>query len=161
VTVEKSFTQDDVEQILRVVDGLTDVEVRLEVGDLKLHVRKFSGSSPAPTPRAAEAPTLTPLAVAAPEAAPAKPTPAPTPAGAVAIRAPMLGTFYRSPSPTEPSFVDVGSRVRASDPVCIIEVMKLFNTVNAAVDGTIVSIVAHNGQMVEQDDVLFYVKVAG
>jgi acetyl-CoA carboxylase biotin carboxyl carrier protein len=161
MTIEKSFTQDDVEQILRVVDGLTDVEVRLEVGDLKLHVRKFSGSSQTSTPRTAEATAPTPPAAAASEARPANPVPAHTPAGAVAIRAPILGTFYRAPSPAEPSFVDVGSRVRASDPVCIIEVMKLFNTVNAGVDGTIVSIVADNGQMVEQDDVLFYVKVEG
>jgi acetyl-CoA carboxylase biotin carboxyl carrier protein len=161
MTVEKSFTQDDVEQILRVVDGLTDVEVRLEVGDLKLHVRKFSGSSQAPAPRTADVSAPTPPAAATSEARPANPAPAHTPAGAVAIRAPILGTFYRAPSPAEPSFVDVGSRVRASDPVCIIEVMKLFNTVNAGVDGTIVSIVADNGQMVEQDDVLFYVRVDG
>jgi acetyl-CoA carboxylase biotin carboxyl carrier protein len=140
MTVEKSFTQQDVEQILRVVDGLTDVEVRLEVGDMKLHVRKFSGRSEArPTPALAEAPA--------------------GPAGAVAIRAPMLGTFYRAPSPAEPAFVEPGSHVRAGDPVCIIEVMKLFNTVNAGVTGTIVSVVAESGQMVEQDDVLFYVKV--
>jgi acetyl-CoA carboxylase biotin carboxyl carrier protein len=166
MTVEKSFTQQDVEQILRVVDGLTDVEVRLEVGDMKLHVRKFSGRSEArPTPALAEAPASAPRAALAADARPAEPAPASAPvasagpAGAVAIRAPMLGTFYRAPSPAEPAFVEPGSHVRAGDPVCIIEVMKLFNTVNAGVTGTIVSVVAESGQMVEQDDVLFYVKV--
>jgi acetyl-CoA carboxylase biotin carboxyl carrier protein len=159
MTVGKSFTQDDVEQILRLVDGLSDVEVRLEVGDLKLYVRKFSGNEaqspyaphvPAAAPRTADITTARPAAPAAGDAAPT---------GAQAIRAPMLGTFYRAPSPAEPAFVDMGSRVRVGDPLCVIEVMKLFNTVNAGVNGTIVSIIAENGQMVEQDDILFYVKV--
>jgi acetyl-CoA carboxylase biotin carboxyl carrier protein len=171
MTVQKSFTQDDVEQILRVVDGLSDVEVRLEVGDLKLHVRKFSGGSDVQGARLADVPAAAPRPAATPDARPAVPaaSPAPArataegaaPADAVPSRAPMLGAFYRAPSPAEPAFVQEGSRVRAGDPVCIIEVMKLFNTVNAEVDGTIVSIVAENGQMVEQDDILFYVKVEG
>lgn len=164
MTIDKLFTQDDVEQILRVVDSLSDVEVRLEVGEFKLHVRKFAGRTDVEGARAAVVPSSAPLPAVTPQAPPAEsaPTRVPAagaaPAGAVAIRAPMLGTFYRAPSPAERAFVEEGSRVRAGDPVCIIEVMKLFNTVNAGVDGTIVSIVAENGQMVEQDDVLFYVQ---
>ncbi len=165
MTIQKSFTRDDVEQILRVVDGLSDVEVRLEVGDLKLHVRKFSGNSETRSARLADVPAAAPRPAETEDARPAAPVSVRTPgsgaapAGAAAIRAPMLGTFYRAPSPAEPAFVEEGSRVRAADPVCIIEVMKLFNTVNAGVNGTILSIIAESGQMVEQDDILFYVKV--
>ncbi len=81
------------------------------------------------------------------------------PPGTVAIRAPMLGTFYRSPSPTEPPFVEVGKRVAADDPVCLIEIMKLFNTVNAGVDGVILAMAVENGTMVETNDILFLVKI--
>lgn len=150
------FTRDDVEQILRVVDRLTDVEVTLEAGDLRLHVRKFSGNAPLP----AEAPAITPsTAPAMPRAqpAPSKPS-APIPEGAAAIRAPMLGTFYRAPSPTAPPYVEVGKRVAAGDPVCVIEVMKLFNTVNAEIGGTILEIAAENGAMVEYNQILFVVQ---
>lgn len=169
MTVDKCFTQDDVEQILRVIDSLSDVEVRLEVGALKLHVRKSSGAGEAHGVRLAETPTSAARPSATAESRPAEAAVPPEPAcvktadvasaGTVAIRAPMLGTFYRAPSPADISFVEEGSRIRAGDPVCVIEVMKLFNTVNAEVNGTIVAIVPDNGKMVEQDEILFYVKV--
>ena len=152
-----SFTRDDVEQILRVVDRLTDVEVTLEAGDLRLHVRKFSGAAPLPN----DAPAATHFsAPAKPRAqpAPSKPSAARIPEGAVAIRAPMLGTFYRAPSPTEPPYAEVGKRVVAGDPLCVIEVMKLFNTVNAEFGGTILEVAAENGAMVEFNQTLFVVQ---
>ncbi len=151
------FTRDDVEQILRVVDRLTDVEVTLEAGDLRLHVRKFSGAAPPPAEAPAAAPSPAP---AVPRAQPiaSKPAAARIPEGAVAVRAPMLGTFYRAPSPTEPPYVEVGKRVAAGEPVCVIEVMKLFNTVNAEIGGTILEIAAENGAMVEYNQVLFVVQ---
>ncbi len=152
-----AFTRDDVEQILRVVDGLTDVEVTLEAGELRLHVRKFSGTVPppavAPATTASPAPT-----VSRTEPIPSKLSAARIPTGAVAIRAPMLGTFYRASSPTEPPYVEVGKRVAAGEPVCVIEVMKLFNTVNAETGGTILEIAAENGAMVEYNQVLFVVQ---
>jgi acetyl-CoA carboxylase biotin carboxyl carrier protein len=165
------FTQDDVEQILRIVDRMTDVEVRLETADIKLHVRKFNhgereeradASSPTElrvAPVRVASPAVPGAATPAAPPAVAAPKDAAIPPGCVAVRAPMMGTFYRSPSPAEPAFVEVGARIRAADPVCIVEVMKLFNTVNAGVDGTIVAIVPVNGQMVEQDQALFIVKV--
>lgn len=152
-----SFTRDDVEQILRVVDRLTDVEVTLEAGDLRLHVRKYSGAASPP----AEAPAaVLSSAPAAPRAqpAPSKPSVARIPEGTVAILAPTLGTFYRAPSPTEPPYVEVGKRVAAGEPVCVIEVMKLFNTVNAEISGTILEIAAENGAMVEYNQILFVVQ---
>ncbi|MGE0340342.1 MAG: acetyl-CoA carboxylase biotin carboxyl carrier protein subunit [Xanthobacteraceae bacterium] len=162
------FTNSDVEEILRVVDRLTDVEVKFETAEFKLHVRKgvtgaASSSEPAvslqqrtsnaPIP-ALEKPSLPEVRTpAAPSSASPK-----AEAGTVAIKAPMLGRFYRAPSPSEPAYVEVGKRVGPDDTVCMIEVMKLFKTVNAGVAGTIVSIAVNDGDMVEDDQPLFFVK---
>ncbi len=81
-----------------------------------------------------------------------------TDAGLVAIRAPMSGTFFRAPAPNAPSFVEVGSRVEATDTVCIVEVMKLFNTITAGVSGTVVEIVAANEQAVTTGMPLIWIK---
>lgn len=148
------FTRDDVEQVLRVVDRLSDVEVTLEAGDFRLHLRKFSAAVPPP----GNAPAATLSRVSAPP--PIQPAPAASPAvsipaGAIAIRSPMPGTFYRAPSPTSPPYVEVGKRVAAGEPVCVIEVMKLFNTVNAQSGGTILEVAAGNGALVEFNQVLF------
>jgi acetyl-CoA carboxylase biotin carboxyl carrier protein len=94
---------------------------------------------------------------AAPAAAPA--SHARTDSGVVAIRAPMSGTFYRAPAPNEPPFVEVGSRVEASTTVCIVEVMKLFNTIAAGVSGTVVEIVAENEAAVTTGMPLIWIKV--
>jgi acetyl-CoA carboxylase biotin carboxyl carrier protein len=69
----------------------------------------------------------------------------------------MLGTFYRAPSPGEKPFVEVGQHVKAGDTVCLIEVMKLFNSISAGVDGTVVAIPAQNGVLVEYNQPLVYV----
>ena len=76
----------------------------------------------------------------------------------VAIRAPMSGTFFRAPAPNAPPFVEVGSRVSASDTVCIVEVMKLFNTISAGVAGTVVEIPAENEQAVATGMPLVWIK---
>jgi acetyl-CoA carboxylase biotin carboxyl carrier protein len=78
--------------------------------------------------------------------------------GTILIQAPMLGTFYRAPKPGAPPFVEVDQRVTEDDVVCIIEVMKLFNTVKAGVQGQITKILAENGQMVEFQQPLFLIK---
>lgn len=75
----------------------------------------------------------------------------------VAIRAPMLGIFYRSRSPGEPPFIEVGQSVRADDTVCLVEVMKLFNSISAGVDGVVSHILAENGSMVEYNQVLIVI----
>jgi len=72
-------------------------------------------------------------------------------------RAPMVGTFYTSPAPDKPVFVSVGQTVQAGDTLAIIEAMKMFNPIEAEVSGTIVAIVAENGQPVEFDQPLFVI----
>ena len=80
------------------------------------------------------------------------------PPGIVALRAPMLGTFYRASAPGEKPFVEVGQQVRADDTVCLIEVMKLFSSIRAGVDGEVVKILADNGNLVEFDQPLIFIK---
>ena len=160
------LTNDDVLKILSIIDESGYNEIRLEIGDLKLHVQKqgTSGSSALPvvidSPRpAAPAPqqVQAPAAPSSPPAlAAAKVESAPE--GAVAVVAPILGTFYRASAPGEKPFVDVGSKVSANDTICLIEVMKLFNSVKAGVAGTVVKVVAENGAMVEHGQVLVYIK---
>ena len=73
------------------------------------------------------------------------------------VRAPMVGTFYTSPSPDKPPFVTVGQQVKAGDTLGIIEAMKMFNPIEAEVSGTVVKVIAENGQPVEFDEPLFVI----
>ena len=147
-----NLTHNDVKTILEIVDSAEHLEeIELVFAGLKLHVRRSGGepmarsSAPVSRPAAsfpAPAAALQPAASAQPAAAELAPN-------EVAVRAPMLGTFYRSPSPGEKPFVEVGQRVKADDTVAVIEVMKLFNSIRAGVDGTVVRIEAQNSALVE------------
>jgi acetyl-CoA carboxylase biotin carboxyl carrier protein len=167
------LSQSDVERVLEIVDRLHDIEVHLEVDGMKLHVRKFSdaslnaaapGSQPMPSSRAIPVQTRdNPAGASQPDTttgvqkAAAKAGASSDPA-LLEIRAPMLGRFFRASSPSEPAYVELGSKIRPEDTVCMIEVMKLFNTVPAGVTGTIAEILVENGAMVEHDAVLFRVR---
>lgn len=78
--------------------------------------------------------------------------------GLIAVKSPTPGTFYRAPSPGEPPFIEVGGKVSKNDTVCLIECMKLFNTIGAECDGTIASIEVENAQPVELGQVLVYIR---
>ena len=106
---------------------------------------------PANAPAAAPAPAAGSEAPAAPKAA------ASDESRYVAIKAPMIGTFYRSASPENPPFVNVGDDVKKGQVICIIEAMKLFNEIESEVSGKIVKVVADNASPVEYDQVLFLV----
>ena len=75
----------------------------------------------------------------------------------IVIKSPMIGTFYRKPSPDKPSFVEVGSNVKAGDTVCVIEAMKLFNEIESDVTGKIVKVLVDDSSPVEFDQPLFLV----
>ena len=83
-----------------------------------------------------------------------------TPSDSIDVTSPFVGTFYRSPSPDAPSFVDVGSVVRPGQTLCIVEAMKLMNEIEAECSGTIVEVLAQNGKAVEFGQKLFRVKKA-
>lgn len=164
-----SLTNDDIIGILKLIDESGYDDVRLEIGDTTLAVQKhgaeqaplrpaFPGhSAPAQAP-APVARTAAPAPPHSPPATAAAPRQEPIPEGMVAIRSPMLGTFFRAPSPGEKPFVEVGARVGPADTVCLVEVMKLFNSVKAGAAGTVFKVLAENCAMVEHDQVLMLIK---
>jgi len=159
------LTEDDVLHILKLIDESKFDYFQLEVGELKITVSKGE-----PIPLAGTAPQqITTNAAPSPAPAAAKPAPAPAsapavaksaaiPEGMVPITAPLLGTFYVAPEPGAPPFVKVGQQITEDTTVGLIEVMKVFNSVRAIVKGTIVEVVAQNGQFVEFGQPLFIVK---
>ncbi len=115
--------------------------------------------SAAPTTLAAasaSAPAAATAAAAAP-AAPAAPQAKPVPEGTT-ISSPFVGTFYRSPSPDSPSFVDIGTRVKKGQTLCIVEAMKLMNEIESEVDGEVVGILVENAKPVEFGTPLFVIR---
>jgi len=159
------LSKDDVFKIIKIIEESGYDDVRLEVGDFKLHVQKhaaggppivrFSGQGEASPGAAVDAhwPSTAP-ALAAARKGPEEPIPE----GAVIVRAPMLGTFYHAPSPGEKPFVEAGAKVAPDDTVCLVEVMKLFNSIKAGVAGTVVKILAENAAMVEHGQPLVVIQ---
>ncbi len=131
----------DVREILRIIDESPLQELKIETDGFSLHVVRGGG----PAPATAEPPP-------APAAIPAHR------AGLDTIESPMLGTFYRAEGPGQAPFVDVGSRVEPDTTVCIIEVMKMMNSVPAGVSGTIAEVLPANAELVEYGAPLFRVK---
>lgn len=114
--------------------------------------------------RAVSAPAAIPTVVSMPMAAPAAPAPAPAAEAEETnvdfnrtreIKSPMVGVFYAAPSPDARPFVEVGSKVKKGDIVCIVEAMKLMNEITAEFDGEVVDICVHNGDVVEYGQTLF------
>jgi acetyl-CoA carboxylase biotin carboxyl carrier protein len=144
------LTDDDVREILRLIDESELDELRIETAEFKLHVVRGEGAAP---PREAAAPAGDASAAAAPAADAAGAN------GATrTIAAPMPGTFYRAEGPGMAPFVDVGSEVEADTVVCIIEIMKMMNSVPAGVAGTIVEVCAEDAQQVGDGAPLFRVR---
>ena len=163
---DNRITPADLEAILKLVESAEHLgDFHLKYGDLELRV---SHSAPeAERGRGAET-TPTPKAPAAPpperveELAPARRSDARTVApGMAAVKAPMVGTFYRAPSPGAPPFVEVGDRVQPDSVVCIIEVMKLMNTIHAETTGIVREIRVENSQPVEFGQVLLVIEPEG
>ncbi|WP_411343022.1 acetyl-CoA carboxylase biotin carboxyl carrier protein [Paenibacillus sp. WLX1005] len=159
------FKLNEIKELIQLVDETSVQEVEIENEGSRLVIRKPGKAETvfvqAPAVQAA-APAIQP--VAAQPAATSAATPAATPAAPEAdptlhkIVSPMVGTFYRSPSPESGPFASVGDKVNTKSPVCIIEAMKLMNELEAEVNGTIVEVLAENGQLVEYGQPLFLVK---
>jgi acetyl-CoA carboxylase biotin carboxyl carrier protein len=151
------LTQEDVQTILKIIDEMGDRDVHLEIGELKVHVTRGGGASPAvPVPPASAAAPMRPVESAAPPRRSQAIFEAP--AGHVAVRAPTIGTFYRAASPGARPFVEVGDRVGPEDTVCMFEVMKLFSSLNSSTAGTVTAFLVENESLVEQDQVLVLIK---
>jgi acetyl-CoA carboxylase biotin carboxyl carrier protein len=132
------LTDDDVSEILRIIDESKLDELRIERPDFKLHVVRAKAASDGAAPAAAAA----------------------APAAAQTIAAPMPGTFYRAESPGAPPFVEVGARVEPHTVVCILEVMKMMNSIQAGLSGHVVEVCAEDAQVVEEGEPLFRVEPA-
>ena len=146
------LSDEDVREILRIIDESDLAELQIQTDGFALHVvmgeRKLDAPPPASRSRQPDASVPSPAA---------EPPPAD---GLHTIEAPMLGTFYRAEAPGKPPFVEVGQRVEPDTIVCIIEVMKMMNSVTAGVSGTIAAIVPENAELVEYGQPLFRVEPA-
>jgi acetyl-CoA carboxylase biotin carboxyl carrier protein len=145
------LSDEDVREILRIIDQSDLAELRIETEGFSLHVVKGERRLDQPAPAS---PSRPPTTESEP---PAPPSHAPRD-GRATITAPMLGTFYRAEAPGKPPFVEVGQRVEPDTIVCIIEVMKMMNSVPAGVAGTIAEVVADNAELVEYGEPLFRVE---
>ncbi|WP_222565757.1 acetyl-CoA carboxylase biotin carboxyl carrier protein [Novilysobacter antarcticus] len=152
----------DLRKIKKLIDLLEEsnlAEIEIKEGEESVRLAR--------SPRGTIMATAPQQAVAAPPAMPmASPVEAATGGSAPAgndlpdghvVRAPMVGTFYASPAPDKPAFVTVGQTVTAGETIGIIEAMKMFNPIEADASGTIVKVVAENGQPVEFDQPLFVI----
>ena len=159
---------DDIEKILTLVREHELAEFELERDGLKLRVRKAQATAamPAPIPVVLPATSHSPAPVAA-AASPASVAPAPAAAPDVedemelaVVKSPIVGTFYRSPEPGAPSFVEIGQRVKKDQVLCIIEAMKLMNEITSEYEGEIVNIYVENGKPVQYGERLFAIRTA-
>lgn len=161
---------EELAMFLEALEASDFTHFRYEKGDVRIEVHR--GVVPGPpassaAPSAATAPPTPPAAPALAGAQLASPAAAQAPAlahaaeGDIEITAPLLGTVYLAPKPGEPAFVEIGARVGAGAPVCIIEVMKLMNSVEAPVDGTIVARHVADGELVEFGQIVFTIRPDG
>ena len=149
---KRNLTYDDLVQIVELIKSASHFsEFRLKVGDIEVNLRRSSE------------------AAAQPRAAPQQPGTAADqtlppslersfPAGVTVVRAPIVGTFYRAPSPGAPPFVEAGSAVESATQVGIIEVMKLMNAIEAGVRGVVKEVLAVNGETVEHGQPLMLIE---
>jgi acetyl-CoA carboxylase biotin carboxyl carrier protein len=158
---------DDIEKILALVREHDLAEFELERDGLKLKVKKAHGPGPAIMP-ALHVPSAMPaMPPPVPMASPPTTTHAGPPAGVIddevelaVVKSPIVGTFYRSPEPGAPSFVEVGQRVKKDQVLCIIEAMKLMNEITSEYEGELVSAYVENGKPVQYGERLFAIKTS-
>ena len=156
----------ELKEILQILEEKDIAEFELEEEGMKLRIRKAApalashASAPAgplvatfvPSAGAATGPTAVPSPAAGPTAV------EPAEAGLTIVKSPIVGTFYRTPDPNAPPFVDVGDRIRVGQVLCIIEAMKLMNEIEAEVAGEVVKVHRESGQPVQYGDPLFTVR---
>lgn len=169
--------RDLLDTLLEELENSSFDEMEVEMDELRIHLvregaapaggpsgsfRREARSRTAPQDSAQEAPAETSPTTSQPkpQASPShgETTPTAVSEDVVAVRAPLSGTFYHAPSPGEPVFIEVGSTVGSEDPIGLVEVMKLFNTVKAGVAGTVTAIVTDNAAVVKEGDALIHIR---
>ena len=157
----------EIQNLIKFVAKSGASEVNLEMGEIKITIKTEKGEAATPVTMMQQTPAVAmPAAPVAPEpvaAAAVAPAETAAPAKEAAgdtIKSPIIGTFYRKPSPDKPNFVEVGDRVNEGDTLCVIEAMKLFNEIEAEMSGTIVKILVEDSTPVEFDQPLFVIDPA-
>jgi acetyl-CoA carboxylase biotin carboxyl carrier protein len=153
----------EIKELIKLVSESDVSEVEVERGDFKVSIKKVEEKTT--IIQQAAAPTVqayVPAAPAAPvasaPAAPAAPVHTPAASNLITIKSPMIGTYYKTPSPDKPAFVNVGDEIKVGQVLCIVEAMKLFNEIESEVAGRIVKILVENSSPVEYDQPLFLVE---
>ena len=150
-----------IQDLVKMVNKSNISELTIEEKEFKITIRqkedKYVTAMPAPV-AAVAAPVAAPIAAPAPMASTAAAPPAND--KLITIKSPMIGTFYRRPSPDKPNFVEEGDEVRTGKVVCIIEAMKLFNEIESEISGKVVKILVEDSTPVEYDQPLFIVEPA-
>ena len=149
----------DIRKVKKLIELLEESnidEIEIKEGEESVRISRNSGAAAAPLAYAAPAPVAAPAP--APAAAPVAPVAeekesAPVTSGHV-VKSPMVGTFYASPSPGSPAFIEVGQNVKVGDTICIVEAMKMMNQIEADKAGVIEAILVEDGQPVEFDQPL-------
>ena len=168
---ERNLNYQDLMEIIRLVEDSPQFsEFSLQYGDIKIDLRKNSATSQprsfqrygnlerAPLPvQSAEVSAEVSAQVSAPLKSVSKKMMV-APAGLVGIKAPMVGSFYRCPEPGAPPFIEIGAAVGIDTVVCIIEVMKLMNSLPAGIDGVVSEILVADGEPVEYGQILILIK---
>jgi acetyl-CoA carboxylase biotin carboxyl carrier protein len=149
----------DLRKLKKLIDLVQEsgiAELEITEGEEKVKIVKGGAVSIAPNaPAAAPVTVAEPRASAATASAPPTATEAPVGQEGHVVKAPMVGTFYRSPSPDSKPFVEVGQAIKEGDTICIIEAMKLMNEIEADASGNVKAILVENGQPVEYGQPLF------
>ncbi|MFV0247526.1 MAG: acetyl-CoA carboxylase biotin carboxyl carrier protein [Tenacibaculum sp.] len=152
----------EIQSLIKFVAKSGASEVKLEMESIKITIKTGSSTPEAsihiPAPVAPAPQVVAPAAIVSPatDSTPKK-KPANNDSKYLTIKSPMIGTFYRKPSPDKPVFVEVGSQVKVGDTVCIIEAMKLFNEIESEVSGKIIKVLIDDSSPVEFDQALFLV----
>ena len=152
----------DVKDLIDLIQGTDVVEVEIERAGMRIKVRREGSVHPPAAASGAPAAAPPVLQAPAPSQAPAPPPAAAgaTPPGVVLVTAPLVGRFYRSPSPDAGPYVEVGDKVRKGQVLCIIEAMKLMNQIEAEQGGTVRAILVDDGKAVEFGEPLFEIEPA-
>jgi len=146
----------DIRKVKKLIELLEESgidEIEITEGEEAIRISRTSHSLPPQQMHYTAAPAPMAAPAAAPAPAAAEPSAPAEPAGH-SVRSPMVGTFYRAPSPTSPNFVEVGQQVKQGDTICIVEAMKMMNQIEADKSGTVEAILVENGQPVEFDQPL-------
>ncbi|HYH92776.1 MAG TPA: biotin/lipoyl-containing protein [Candidatus Saccharimonadales bacterium] len=166
---DRELSPDEIAEILRIFADSSMEELRLQVGETVVHASKLAGglgarhdvTNAGTAARETTVDEATASVARSPEPTLPSGDPAqgpdssgPTPAGMLELTSPLLGVFYRRPAPDQPAFVEIGQEVGPEDPVCIIDVMKMFTRVPAGLRGRLAEVLVDDGALVEHGQIL-------